>query len=266
MLCQQRKHRANTCFECNPMNALFSNKRTRFFVIVWGILLVISAGFAIFFFATSPANASILGVLAPSPTPRQENSWAFADVPKPTYTPVPVIPTIIPTEQAQVAQVVPAATEIPGSMVMEVVNDVPSSANMAPVGARNSSYGGSKYILVSISEQHMYVYEGDVLIYSFVASTGIHNATRVGNFAVQSKIPNAYGSTWNIWMPDWLGIYWAGSTENGIHALPILPNGATLWAGFLGSPVSYGCVVLGTYDAQVLYDWAEMGTPVDIQW
>ena len=151
-------------------------------------------------------------------------------------------------------------------MVMEVVNDVPSSANMAPVGARNSSYGGSKYILVSISEQHMYVYEGDVLIYSFVASTGIHNATRVGNFAVQSKIPNAYGSTWNIWMPDWLGIYWAGSTENGIHALPILPNGATLWAGFLGSPVSYGCVVLGTYDAQVLYGWAEMGTPVDIQW
>jgi lipoprotein-anchoring transpeptidase ErfK/SrfK len=248
------------------MNALFSNRRTRFFVILWGILLFLSAGFIIFFFATSPANASILNMLKPSPAPTQENLWAFADVPKPTYTPVPVIPTIIPTQQAQVAQVVPAATEIHGSMVIEIVNDGSSSANMAPVGASNPSYGGSKYILVDISEQHMYVYEGDVLIYSFVASTGLHNATRVGNFAVQSKIPNAYGSTWNIWMPDWLGIYWAGSTENGIHALPILPNGATLWAGFLGSPISYGCVVLGTYDAQVLYDWAEMGTPVDIQW
>ena len=266
MLCQQRKHRANTRFEFNAMNALFSNSRTRFFVILWGILLFISVGFIIFFFATSPANASVLSMLAPGQTSVQENLWAFADIPKPTYTPVPVIPTIIPTEPAQVAQAVPVATETPGSMVMEVVSEAPSSANMAPVGASNPSYGGSKYILVDISEQHMYVYEGDVLIYSFVASTGLHNATRVGNFAVQSKIPNAYGSTWNIWMPDWLGIYWAGSTENGIHALPILPNGATLWAGFLGSPVSYGCVVLGTYDAEVLYNWAEMGTPVDIQW
>jgi lipoprotein-anchoring transpeptidase ErfK/SrfK len=103
-------------------------------------------------------------------------------------------------------------------------------------------------------------------VYSFVASTGMNNATRVGNFAVQSKIPNAYGSTWNIWMPSWLGIYWSGGLENGIHALPILPSGATLWAGLLGRPISYGCVVLGSYEAQVLYNWAEIGTPVEIQW
>lgn len=50
------------------------------------------------------------------------------------------------------------------------------------------------------------------------------------------------------------------------HALPILPNEATSWAGFLGTPISYGCVVLDTYDAQVLYDWAEVGVPVEIQW
>jgi lipoprotein-anchoring transpeptidase ErfK/SrfK len=243
------------------MNAPFSNQRARFFVILWGILLFISVGLTIFFFATPRANASIFHALGASPAPRPENLWAFADVPKPTYTPVPVNPTVVPTDL-----VLPAATETPASMVMEVVNDTSSSANVAPVGASRPSYGGSKYILVSISEQHMYVYEGDALIYSFVASTGIHNATRVGNFAVQSKIPNAYGSTWNIWMPDWLGIYWAGGLENGIHALPILPNGATLWAGFLGRPISYGCVVLGTYDAQVLYDWAEIGTPVEIQW
>jgi lipoprotein-anchoring transpeptidase ErfK/SrfK len=54
--------------------------------------------------------------------------------------------------------------------------------------------------------------------------------------------------------------------ENGIHALHFLSNGATLWEGFLGRPVSYGCVVLGTYESQLLYDWAEIGTPVEIQW
>ena len=51
---------------------------------------------------------------------------------------------------------------------------------------------------------------------------------------MQSKIPSAYGSTWNIWMPNWLGIYWSGGLENGIHALPILPNGGILWEGFPG--------------------------------
>jgi lipoprotein-anchoring transpeptidase ErfK/SrfK len=229
---------------------------------VWLILLFLSIGLIIFFVAASPANASILNAFGPTPMPTQENLWAFADLPKPTYTSVPVIPTIIPMDTA----LPPAPTETPGSMVMEIVGAAPVSANMAPVGASGPSYGGSKYILVDLSEQHMYVYEGDVLIYSFVASTGINGGTRIGNFAVQSKIPNAYGSTWNIWMPDWLGIYWSGGLENGIHALPILPNGATLWAGFLGRPISYGCVVLGTYDAQVLYDWAEMGTPVEIQW
>jgi lipoprotein-anchoring transpeptidase ErfK/SrfK len=152
-------------------------------------------------------------------------------------------------------------------MVMEIVENIPAPVYKPQTVNANpaSSYGGSKYILVDISEQHMYVYEGDTLIYSFVASTGINNATRAGTFAVQSKIPNAYGSTWNIWMPSWLGIYWAGGLENGIHALPILPNGATLWAGFLGRPVSYGCVVLGSYEAQLLYDWAEIGTPVEIR-
>ena len=148
---------------------------------------------------------------------------------------------------------------------MEIVNgDQPPAVSQGQAPA--FAYSGSKYILVDISEQHMYVYEADALIYSFVVSTGINNATRAGIFQVQSKYPNAYGATWNIWMPSWLGIYYSGGLENGIHALPILPNGATLWAGFLGRPVSYGCVVLGSYEAQLLYDWAELGTPVEIRW
>lgn len=123
-----------------------------------------------------------------------------------------------------------------------------------------------KRILVDLSEQRLYAYEGDKLIFSFVCSSGrAPYYTRTGQFYVQSKIPNAYGSVWDIWMPHWLGIYWAGGTENGIHALPIMSNGQTLWAGYLGRPVSYGCIVLGTYDAKRLYDWAEMGTPVLIR-
>ncbi|MGC9399531.1 MAG: LysM peptidoglycan-binding domain-containing protein [Anaerolineae bacterium] len=135
-----------------------------------------------------------------------------------------------------------------------------------PAPATAGGWGG-KRIVVDISEQHLYAYQGDRLIYSFVASTGqAPTYTKTGQFYVQSKIPNAYGSAWNIWMPHWLGIYWAGSTENGIHALPILPSGETLWAGYLGTPISYGCVVLGTHEASLLYRWAEIGTPVSIRY
>ena len=126
--------------------------------------------------------------------------------------------------------------------------------------------GTGKRIIMDLSEQHLYAYQGEQLVFSFVASSGVAPTyTAAGEFRVQSKVLNAYGSTWNIWMPYWLGIYWAGSTENGIHALPILPNGQTLWAGYLGSPVSYGCIVLDTNDARLMYEWAEMGTPVTVR-
>ena len=230
-------------------------------IILWLIISFLSVGFILFFFATSPASAYIFG---PTPTATQENLWAYADVPKPTHTAAALPTMTLPPAETAISP----GTETPGVVAMEIVDDasVPVQNSQGPPAPSVPSYGGSKYILVDISEQHMYVYEGDVLVYSFVASTGINNGTRAGTFAVQSKIPNAYGSTWDIWMPSWLGIYWSGGLENGIHALPILPNGATLWEGYLGRPVSYGCVVLGTYDAQVLYDWAEIGTPVEIQW
>ena len=66
-------------------------------------------------------------------------------------------------------------------------------------------------------------------------------------------------------MPNWLGIYFNpdnGNVENGFHALPITPAGAELWGDALGTPVSYGCIVLSPYDAKILYDWVEIGTPV----
>ena len=202
---------------------------------------------------TATSSKAISPVTPPTPTYGQ--SFAIAELAKPTYTPLPS-PIASPTQE-------PTAT--PQAVAEAVIVDSPERAYAAEVQAP-VNYSGGKKILVDISEQYMYVYDGEQLVYSFVSSTGMNNATRTGTFSVLDKIPNAYGATWNIWMPNWLGIYWAGSLENGIHALPILPNGATLWAGFLGSPISYGCVVLDTYDAQVLYDWAEVGVPVEIQW
>lgn len=124
---------------------------------------------------------------------------------------------------------------------------------------------GDKRIEIDVSEQRMYVWQGETLVWNFVVSTGLPGyPTRRGTFEVQSRIPNAWSTAWQLWMPNWLGIYWAGGSENGIHALPIV-NGQRLWGGYLGSPISYGCVVLGTEDAELLYEWADIGTPVVIR-
>lgn len=125
--------------------------------------------------------------------------------------------------------------------------------------------GVDRRIEVVVGEQRMYVWQGETLVWNWLASTGIAtHPTQRGTFAVQSKIENAWSNAWQLWMPHWLGIYWAGSSENGIHALPII-NGQELWSGSLGTPVSYGCVVLGSEEAALLYDWAEIGTPVVIR-
>jgi lipoprotein-anchoring transpeptidase ErfK/SrfK len=244
------------------MSALLPTRRVRLFAGLWLTLLCASLGLIVFFSGASPASASI-GSLFVSPTPTEENLWAYADLPKPTYTPAP---TTIPADTPGPAAI--AATSAPGSISVEIVDAeaAPADGGNTPDGQPASANGSNKYILVDISEQHLYAYEGDALVYSFVASTGIENSTRVGTFAVQTKMPTAYASTWDLWMPNWLGIYYSHGLENGIHALPILSNGATLWEGFLGRPVSYGCVVLGTYESQLLYDWSEIGTTVEIQW
>ena len=236
-----------------------------------------TTGMAALLLALATASCAVLeqglmGLVAGTPTPRAELHWSVVEIPKPaqvsTPTPSAASPTqaAVPPEDAVLAAEVYPTPEPPtGPLItMEIVEDVVVPPSNEETSAPVSASG--KYVLVSIGEQHLYAYENGELIYSFVASTGMGNSTRVGTFHVLDKIPSAYGSTWNIWMPNWMGIYWSGSLENGIHALPILPGGGRLWSGYLGTPISYGCVVLGEYEASLLYDWAEVGTPVEIRW
>jgi lipoprotein-anchoring transpeptidase ErfK/SrfK len=238
------------------MSKSAASPRRRFLYPALIILLICAVGAVAAWTATASPVLGLNSTATPIST--HANPFAYAQIAKPTYTASPTV-VVPPTPTA-------LPTNTPEPVISAEIVSGDSSVYAAPDQGTAPSYGGNKYILVDISEQHMYVYEGDALVYSFVASTGMNNATRVGSFSVLDKIPSAYGATWNIWMPNWLGIYYAGSLENGIHALPILSNGATLWEGYLGVPISYGCVVLGTYESQLLYDWAEVGTPVEIQW
>ncbi len=132
--------------------------------------------------------------------------------------------------------------------------------------AAPSAPRGRKQIVVDISEQRCWRYEGETLLNTWRCSTGRNNSTAAGTFRVQSKLRRAYGSTWNIWMPYWLGIYWAGPTENGLHGLPWeATTGRRTWAGLVGTPITYGCVMLSDAAMKQVWEWADIGTTVVIR-
>jgi lipoprotein-anchoring transpeptidase ErfK/SrfK len=124
-----------------------------------------------------------------------------------------------------------------------------------------------KKIVVNIDEQRTRVYEHGQLLYEWVVSTGIESSpTHRGTFQVLEKEEKAYASQWELWMPYFIAVYPAGGgVLNGFHELPILASGRRLWEGNLGSPASYGCIILGIPEAQTLYNWVEVGIPVVIE-
>ncbi len=124
-----------------------------------------------------------------------------------------------------------------------------------------------KKIVIDLGAQQMRVYEHGDLRYEWAISTGMADSpTHRGVFQILSKEERAYGSQWDLWMPYFMAIYRAGGdVYNGIHELPILANGQRLWAGALGRPASYGCIILGIPQAETLYHWAEIGVLVVIE-
>ena len=124
-----------------------------------------------------------------------------------------------------------------------------------------------KKIVISIAEQRLRAYENGVLLYDYLVSTGMKDSpTYRGTFQIVNKDENAYASQWDLQMPYFMGFYRAGGgVYNGIHELPILANGQRLWAGNLGHPASFGCVILGIPDAETLFDWADIGVLVVVE-
>lgn len=143
---------------------------------------------------------------------------------------------------------------------------IPAQSDMMPVPINPTN---QQHIEVDLTAQRLYAYDGARLELSATISSGIPKwRTLTGVFQVQEKVDEAFNKLARITMPNWLSIYDIGepgnSLTNGIHALPVLGSGRRLWAGYLGEPVSFGCIVMGIEDSDWLYRWAQVGTPVII--
>lgn len=236
---------------------------------------------------TSPVPAQPAAEASPTaqPTPEPSPSAVPTATKSPTAQPT-AKPSVPKTHTVQAGETLSQIARLYGVSVDALVasNDL-ASADLIHVGMRlkipakgssgSSSSGttttapkgkATKFV-ASISEQRCWLYSGTTVIAKWTCSTGRRGAgTKVGTFKVQSKMEKAYGSRWNIWMPYWLGIYWAGSSENGIHGLPWnASTGVQIWSGNVGMPITYGCVMLNNTHAKMLYDMAYIGMPVIIR-
>ena len=126
----------------------------------------------------------------------------------------------------------------------------------------------NKRIVVSISQQKTWVYENSVLKWEWMTSTGIDSSpTAPGVFQIQTHELNAYAGNWNLWMPNFMGIYRpvpSSDFMNGFHGFPTRDGANLLWTNNLGTKVTYGCILLSNENVAQLYEWADEGVVVEI--
>jgi hypothetical protein len=122
-----------------------------------------------------------------------------------------------------------------------------------------------KKIYVNLTNQTLYAYEGDSLVYSFLISSGKWGKTPTGVF--------------NIWGKFRFTKMSGGSTA--LHTYYYLPNvpyvmffsndqiaagkgfslHGTYWHENFGHPMSHGCVNMKTSEAAIIYDWTTPKVP-----
>lgn len=121
-----------------------------------------------------------------------------------------------------------------------------------------------KKIEVNLAKQELSYFLGQVSLATFKISSGKPGwLTPQGNFKIYEKNVKRWSNAAGLWMPYWLGFRATGAF--GIHELPIWPSGLREGADHLGKPISHGCIRLGIGPAQILYNFAEVGTPVIIK-
>ncbi len=113
-----------------------------------------------------------------------------------------------------------------------------------------------KVIAVDLTKLHEYLYENGELVYSAKISPGINNWTPTGTFKIYAKTKKQKMSGPGYYLPNVPNILWFKG-DYSIHGV--------YWHNDFGiRPRSHGCVGQSLEDAEWVYDWAEVGTPVVI--
>jgi lipoprotein-anchoring transpeptidase ErfK/SrfK len=123
----------------------------------------------------------------------------------------------------------------------------------------------TKRIVINLTKEMLYAYEGDAIFMEQPISTGLElTPTPAGTFWIFRKTPDSYLQGPIIGVSDQYydlpGVPWDlyFTTDGGaIHG--------AYWHDHFGQPWSHGCVNLPPDQAKTLYAWADLGTPVIVE-
>lgn len=266
----------------NPAPQSKINGRNWFYSVLLigaGCLIV---GFVALFALTNPALASIVSNVS-APVSTQENLWASVDIAKPTITRIdgsafasqladaPAsapsdAPTLIPMDTPTLADngaptFTPEAPETPGTVAIEIVDDNAMSQSVPPDEAQlqyPAEGNGERWIDVNLSEQRVSAYEGNTVVNSFLVSTGVaQTPTVTGKYKVYVKVRVQDMSGPGYYLRDVPYVMFFYE-DYGLHG--------TYWHSNFGTPMSRGCVNLTVDDAAWLFNWASVGTVVNVHY
>ncbi len=114
------------------------------------------------------------------------------------------------------------------------------------------------WVDVDLTHQRAYAYRGHKLIRSFLVSTGTwQHPTVTGQFHIYVKYVSALMTGPGYYLPNvpYVMYFYKGY---GLHG--------TYWHHNFGTPMSHGCVNFSTPDAAWLFDFAEVGTLVNVHY
>ena len=124
-----------------------------------------------------------------------------------------------------------------------------------------TSVDESKWIEVDLSEQRLYMKENGNTVNSFLVSTGKWYPTPTGSYRIWTKLTSTrmqggskkLGTYYNLPNVPHTMYYYKGY---GIHG--------AYWHNNFGNPMSHGCVNMKPEEAQIVFNWAQVGTRVTV--
>lgn len=179
----------------------------------------------------------------------------FTPTPTQTSTPTPTSsPTLTPTITPSITPTALPTDTPPPKKKSETSNEDWNDKINLPPGVSP----GERWIDVDLTNQRVHAYKGKNLLNSFVTSTGTwQHPTVTGQYRIYVKYRYADMAGPGYYLPNvpYVMYFYKGY---GIHG--------TYWHNNFGTPMSHGCVNLRTDDAGWVYNWASVGTIVNIHY
>lgn len=205
-------------------------------------------------FLVPTATATQAGAATPRPTSTSFPTQTATPIPtKTAVTPTEVDPpTPLPTEEGTVY---PSPTALPTDTAIPQPTVGPQATQYTPQPGANND---ERWIDVDLTNQMVYAYEGNTLVNSFVTSTGTWQyPTVTGQYHVYVKLRYKHMSGPGYSLPNvpYTMFFYQGYAIHG-----------TYWHTNFGTPMSHGCVNLSIPDAEWIYNFASVGTLVNVHY